>query len=64
MYDLEGGCCRGFAKVPRFARLVLLKSVEKSSYVHIVVVVKVAPPLLVRLQKVFKLLKLEILRMF
>ena len=64
MDDLERGSRRGFAEVPRFASLVLLQGVEQCRHVHIVVVIKVAPPLLVRSQKVFKLLKLEILRMF
>ena len=49
-----GGC---FADVPRFSSLVLLEGVEESSHVHIVVVVKVAPPLLVRPQKMLKLLQ-------
>ena len=64
MDNLERGGRGGFPKVPRFASLVLLKGVEQRRHVHIVVVVKVAPPLLVRSQKVFKLLKLELLRMF
>ena len=57
MDDLERGGRRGFAEVPRFASLVLLEGVEQRRHVHIVVVVKVAPPLLVRPQEVLKLLQ-------
>ena len=56
MNNLERGCSGGFAKVPRLASLILLKGVEEGGHVHIVVVIKVAPPLLVRTQKVLKLL--------
>ena len=56
MDNLERGGRGGFPKVPRFAGLVLLKGVEQSRHVHIVVVVKVTPPLLVRPQEVLKLL--------
>ena len=57
MDDFERRGSGSFSKVPRFARLVLLEGVEQCRHVHIVVVVKVTPPLLVRTQKVLKLLQ-------
>ena len=57
MNNLERGGSRGFAEVPRLASLVLLKGVKEGGHVYIVVVVKVAPPLLVRTQKMLKLLQ-------
>ena len=57
MNDLERRGGGGLAEVPRIARLVLVKGVEERGHVDVVVVVEVAPPLLVRTEKVLKLLQ-------
>ena len=57
MNNLERRGGGGLAEVPRLARLVLVKGVEERGHVDVVVVVEVAPPLLVRTEKVLKLLQ-------
>ena len=48
MNNLERRGGGRLAEVPWLARLVLVKGVEERGHVDVVVVVKVAPPLLVR----------------
>ena len=57
MNDLERRGGGGLAEVPRLVGLVLVEGVEERGHVDVVVVVEVAPPLLVRTEKVLKLLQ-------
>ena len=57
MNNLERRGGGRLAEVPRLVGLVLVEGVEERGHVDVVVVVEVAPPLLVRTEKVLKLLQ-------